>query len=436
MQKEENAKKLRKERLTELFQKQKKEQEMKEAEKLLKTRPTYKDVQSCFFSQSNEFVENEIVVIPRSRGGFSFGRVHKKAEKKYCIFGGKEYSHPSKLWKVVYLSDTTEGFKKQAKDLPPVWMGKRKKMAGEIVEKDSKEETVGESPSITALRSALVGLNQEFEVGELVVVPEATCGFVVAKIEEKMEEAVCPDEQNEHTLKGWTVSMGEELAEDLCSAQIFKIFNVSSLVPLAKPLSPVEIVPRVEKSEEVSKEPKEGGILKISKNAVSANETKTAKRTNSHNKKVVVVDGPNVARKHGKKDNVSVCGIKLVIDFYEQRGFQVVVFLPEHYANRKPPKQSEQLTLAQFMPMADDLPLLQKLISQEKVFLVPSKDYDDSYAIKYAQIKKGVIVTNDRFNDYLAKNPHKKKWIRTHCISFMFVKNEFIPNPDFVWPSD
>lgn len=87
------------------------------------------------------------------------------------------------------------------------------------------------------------------------------------------------------------------------------------------------------------------------------------------------------------------------------------------------------------MPIADDLELLKKLIKADKVILIPSKDSQYSYLVNYAQEKKAVIVSNDK-NLFIKDNPGKSNWIQAHCLTFVFVQNDFIPNPDFKWPSD
>jgi hypothetical protein len=62
------------------------------------------------------------------------------------------------------------------------------------------------------------------------------------------------------------------------------------------------------------------------------------------------------------------------------------------------------------------------------------QDYDDSYCIKYAQQRNGVIVSNDLYRDHIDKLPESakggmRKWLREHVISFTFVRNDFVPNP-------
>lgn len=82
--------------------------------------------------------------------------------------------------------------------------------------------------------------------------------------------------------------------------------------------------------------------------------------------------------------------------------------------------------------------ILLKVVSRVEVFLY-SQDYDDSYCLQYAHRKDAVIVSNDMYRDWVKKQPSWKKsesilWLRTHVISYTFVKDEFMPNPDFSMP--
>jgi len=69
--------------------------------------------------------------------------------------------------------------------------------------------------------------------------------------------------------------------------------------------------------------------------------------------------------------------------------------------------------------------------------LTPPQDYDDSYLIKYAEKKDAVILSNDRYRDWIEKATDvekAKKWRDRHVISFTFILDEFMPNPDFMMP--
>ena len=99
------------------------------------------------------------------------------------------------------------------------------------------------------------------------------------------------------------------------------------------------------------------------------------------------------------------------------------------------------VNVSDFMMVTTDVALLKKMVKDDLVVLTPPQDYDDSYTIQYAKQKKACIVTNDLFRDHIAKYEGQEKarvnrWIRSHCISFTFVRDEFLPNPDFQWPDD
>lgn len=47
--------------------------------------------------------------------------------------------------------------------------------------------------------------------------------------------------------------------------------------------------------------------------------------------RLVVVDAPNVAMRHGLNNEFSSKGIALAIEYYKAAGFKVVSFLPDYY---------------------------------------------------------------------------------------------------------
>ncbi len=56
------------------------------------------------------------------------------------------------------------------------------------------------------------------------------------------------------------------------------------------------------------------------------------------------------------------------------------------------------------------------------------------------QNPRAVIVTNDMFRDHVDKHKGNKRelrqWLKAHCLTYTFVNDEFLPNPDFVFPND
>jgi len=163
-------------------------------------------------------------------------------------------------------------------------------------------------------------------------------------------------------------------------------------------------------------------------------------------KQLIVVDGPNVAIRHGRSRKFSSRGIELCLEFWRQQGHQAIAVLPEFHLNydRVGGKaRAVELGLAEAKKVADDVPLLRKLEEEGRLLLTPPQDYDDSYCLSLAQSKGGCVVSNDLYRDYVdlvAKRGGDARqasaWCRSHVISYTFLSDEFLPNPDFVFPRD
>ncbi len=92
-----------------------------------------------------------------------------------------------------------------------------------------------------------------------------------------------------------------------------------------------------------------------------------------------------------------------------------------------------------FIPkMPDDVQYLLSLKASNLLFSTPAQDYDDSYALAYARAHDAFLVSNDRYRDQFetcATADDERAldaWLRTHLISFTFIGDEFMPNPDRV----
>ena len=150
-------------------------------------------------------------------------------------------------------------------------------------------------------------------------------------------------------------------------------------------------------------------------------------------KPLIVLDASNIAMRHGEQKGIySTKGIKIAIDFFTKNGHQVISFLPDYLFKEKDPfaKHSKKRV------MPDDLPYLYGLVSKGLVVKSPPQDYDDSYCIQYAKKHNAFVVSNDLFRDYIdsikdkTERETEKKWRDIKCISFTFIGDEFMPNPD------
>ncbi|KAJ1457664.1 Zc3h12a-like ribonuclease NYN domain-containing protein [Pelagophyceae sp. CCMP2097] len=160
-----------------------------------------------------------------------------------------------------------------------------------------------------------------------------------------------------------------------------------------------------------------------------------------------VVDVANVAMRHGVKGSFSTRGIRIAMDYLRERfagNCRFAAFLPEYMldaekvaAKRRAHALNIKTAKAQELP--DDVLYLQRLERDGVLVATPSQDYDDSYQIEYARRHGGVVVTNDLFRDAVDKlKPHMRgamrEWLRSRILSYAFVGDEFIPNPDFCYP--
>lgn len=146
-------------------------------------------------------------------------------------------------------------------------------------------------------------------------------------------------------------------------------------------------------------------------------------------KQLVVVDGPNIAVRHGN-GGFSCKGLRIVLNYYVRKGFDVKIVVPEQYLQED---RAEELKFrgAKNNKIPIGLPILQELDAHRHLIKTPPMDYDDSYCLQYAKDKNAIVVSNDRFWDHIKKHPEAKTWVREHTCSFTFAGDDFIPNPDF-----
>ncbi|TYZ63286.1 hypothetical protein PybrP1_009075 [[Pythium] brassicae (nom. inval.)] len=160
---------------------------------------------------------------------------------------------------------------------------------------------------------------------------------------------------------------------------------------------------------------------------------------------LIVIDAANVAMRHGQHRKFSCTGIRMACDYYLQRGHRVVGFLPDFLLDSEQVAARKRLASAgtdvPATKLPDDVPLLQKMVDDGVLVPTPSQDYDDSYCIQYAGMYDGCVVTNDMYRDHVEgmNGPRERKaamrmWLVAHLISFTWVRNDFLPNPNFRYP--
>ena len=160
--------------------------------------------------------------------------------------------------------------------------------------------------------------------------------------------------------------------------------------------------------------------------------TNNSKEKKEKEKPLIVLDASNIAMRHGEQKGIySTKGIQIAIEFFTKNGHKVISFLPDYLFKEKDPNKHGKKRV-----LPDNLSYLYGLVSKGLVVKSPPQDYDDSYCIQYAKTHNAFIVSNDMFRDYIenikdkAERETEKNWRDVKCISFTFIGDEFLPNPD------
>lgn len=119
--------------------------------------------------------------------------------------------------------------------------------------------------------------------------------------------------------------------------------------------------------------------------------------TDNLEKRMIVIDGSNVAYNHGPNGVFSVKGIELCLEYFEKRGFETKAIVPQM-----------RLRLGK----SSDPKRLEKLANDKKVLLTPCKNlpgnrsssYDDRFILEIAAQSEAAVISNDNYKDLLNEN--------------------------------
>ncbi|KAK0178613.1 hypothetical protein PV327_007491 [Microctonus hyperodae] len=145
----------------------------------------------------------------------------------------------------------------------------------------------------------------------------------------------------------------------------------------------------------------------------SKKKTKNKPKDNSKNKlREIVVDGCNVAFGYSRQSSFSKMGLKLVLDYFHNRGHTVKIFLPQHQRKR-------------------GREYLEQWYRQGCVIFTPSRNiggkniipYDDRFIVDYATKCNGIIVTSDQYRDLWQEKPEWRETIEKRLITPTFAGN-------------
>ncbi|XP_037819177.1 putative uncharacterized protein DDB_G0287457 isoform X2 [Lucilia sericata] len=136
-------------------------------------------------------------------------------------------------------------------------------------------------------------------------------------------------------------------------------------------------------------------------------------------KRMVIIDGSNVAFKHGLDQAFSVKGLKIAIEYFERMGHEVKAVIPQFRMNKSKSTDPEEL---------------ERLHKAGKIVQTPCKNlpgltstsYDDRFVLQLAFELDAAIVSNDNYRDLLHENPAFKKIIENRVIGYTWCNDIFI----------
>ena len=144
----------------------------------------------------------------------------------------------------------------------------------------------------------------------------------------------------------------------------------------------------------------------------------------------IVIDGSNVAMRHGGGFWFSVKGIQIVINYFKSRGHtKIVAFVPQirsEYGQSSDAKLLESLRSEGLVVFTPSNEVDQVSNYSGKTNKITRNSYDDTFILDYAAAHGGVVVTRDNFRDLANKKPEWNEVIENRILMQTFVGDDLI----------
>ena len=152
-------------------------------------------------------------------------------------------------------------------------------------------------------------------------------------------------------------------------------------------------------------------------------------------KPVVVLDAANLACRAGEAKRVATAAaVEAAYNYWTHRGHTVKVVVSERHARRGNRRAAMNKTATGIQINLDEV---YEIFDASSILAIPPQNHDDSYMLEYALRVDGVLVSNDRFRDWVAKHrspAEAETWIRSHVIGYTFADGMYMSDPDFKLP--
>ncbi|KAG4077012.1 hypothetical protein HA402_015999 [Bradysia odoriphaga] len=156
--------------------------------------------------------------------------------------------------------------------------------------------------------------------------------------------------------------------------------------------------------------------------ATQTSTTPTNPKPISGIKRMVLIDGSNVAFGHSRNKGFSVEGIEICLNYFLERGYEAKAIVPQMRLKKAKSSNTD---------------LLAKLESEGKVVFSPCKNlpsgqkvtsYDDRFIMDFAVDCDAAVISNDNYRDLSKENEKYREVVNTRVIGFTFL-NDIIRFP-------
>ncbi|PRP81252.1 hypothetical protein PROFUN_02086 [Planoprotostelium fungivorum] len=393
-----------------------------DGERVVGERPSRRDLDRVILSPQQTFNPDEIVLVPRSRGGFTYGKIVKEGRQLCPISGSSNEAHSLTGLRVAVSR--------------PIMDSNIGEELG-VIRKELVSACIGKITFVTSNEVVRPGQALTITFEEPPFMPHMGAKKESESIEELPRRRRRRGDDHDHDLGEETFSEQMDANDGLRATtprqkeeeEKGDVTAVESAVQDMSITQPAVALPQVQLGNTPVPYNQIGGIISVDKDEL-LKRLFVPKNSQSRPKKhLIVLDGPNVAKKHGRDTDISSEGIQIALNYYNERGHDAICFLPQHYVKRK---HQTTVTLAGYIPTATNIPMILSLVDKGTVILTPPQDYDDDYCIQYAMRYWDHVDKTDRTEKQKSRI---KKWLREHLISFTFVRDEFLPNPNFKFPA-
>ncbi|XP_040266471.1 NEDD4-binding protein 1 isoform X1 [Bufo bufo] len=135
----------------------------------------------------------------------------------------------------------------------------------------------------------------------------------------------------------------------------------------------------------------------------------------------IIIDGSNVAMRHGLQRFFSCRGIAISVEYFWKRGHRnITVFVPQWRTKRDP-----NITEQYFLQQLEELGIL-SFTPSRTVLGSRIAAHDDRFLLHLSEKTGGVIVTNDNLREFVVESPVWTQIIKERLLQYTFVGDIFM----------